>query len=106
MATEYDAWLTLTKEDVMEPELPICDPHHHLWDRPNDQYFLKEFLQDAGGGHHIVQTVFVECLSMYKKEGPQEMQPVGETEFVQGIATQSASGQHGMTGVAAGCCAA
>ena len=102
MPTEREAWLTLTIEDPIEPDLPICDPHHHLWDHPNDRYLLEELLQDTGGGHHIVQTVFVECESMYRESGPQEMQPVGETEFVQGIAVQSASGQYGRTAVAAG----
>ena len=102
MATEHEAWLGLTKEEPIDPDLPICDPHHHLWDRPNDRYLLEELLQDTGGGHRIVQTVFVECRSMYKRGGPEEMQPVGETEFVQGIAAQSTSGQYGMTAVAAG----
>ena len=102
MATESEAGLALTREDAIEPDLPICDPHHHLWDRPNYRYLLEELGQDTGGGHNIVDTVYVECQSMYKKDGPPEMQPVGETEFVQGIAVQSASGQSGMTTVAAG----
>ena len=25
-------WLALTREPALEPELPICDPHHHFWD--------------------------------------------------------------------------
>ncbi len=108
MTTEREAWLTLTIEDPMAPALPICDPHHHLWDRPalpdrpGSRYLLEELLQDTGGGHNIVQTVFIECRSMHRKDGPNEMRPVGETEFVQGIAAQSASGQYGMTLVAAG----
>jgi len=102
MTTEREAWLKLTKEEIIDPELPICDPHHHLWDRPNDRYLLEELLQDTRGGHRIVQTVFVECQSMYRKDGPPEMQPVGETEFVQGIADQVAKGKYGKTAVAAG----
>ena len=102
MATEHETWLTLTAEEPIDPDLPICDPHHHLWDRPNNRYLIDELLQDTGGGHHISQTVFVECRSMYKEEGPQEIRPVGETEFVQSIADQSASGQYGMIRVAAG----
>ena len=108
MVTEHEEWLKLTTEDAIDPELPICDPHHHLWDRPDmrdrpgSRYLLEELLQDTGGGHNIVQTVFVECRAMYKKSGPDEMRPVGETEFVQGIAAQSASGQYGTTLVAAG----
>ena len=102
MTTEHEAWLALTLEDPIEPDLPICDPHHHLWGLPRGHYFLEELLEDIGGGHHIVQTVFMECKSMYRKAGPREMQPLGETEFVQGIAAQSASGQYGPTAVAAG----
>jgi len=102
MVTEHEAWLMLTTEDPIDPGLPICDPHHHLWDHPGNRYLIEELLQDTGGGHNIVQTVFVECRSMYKKDGPDEMRPVGETEFVQGIAAQSASGQYGTTRVAAG----
>ena len=102
MTSEREAWLALTVEDPMDPDLPICDPHHHLWDRPNHRYLLEELLQDIGGGHQIIQTVFLECRSMYRCDGPQEMQPVGQTEFVQGIAAQSASGQYGKTQVAAG----
>jgi predicted TIM-barrel fold metal-dependent hydrolase len=102
METEREAWLKLTIEEPIDPDLTICDPHHHLWDRPNDRYLLEELLEDTGGGHRIVQTVFVECRSMYKDDGPQEIQPVGETEFVQGIADQVAGGQYGATAVASG----
>ena len=69
MTTEREAWLALTLEDPIEPNLPICDPHHHLWGRPRGHYFLEELLKDIGGAHHIVQTVFVECRSMYRKAG-------------------------------------
>ena len=75
MATEHEAWLTLTREVPIEPELPICDPHHHLWDYPNNRYLLEELLRDTGGGHNIVRTVFVECRSKYRQEGSEEMQP-------------------------------
>ena len=108
MVNERETWLRMTLEEPLDPELPICDPHHHLWDRParqdrpGNRYLLEELLQDIGESHNIVQTVFVECRSMYRRDGPQEMQPVGETEFVQGIAAQSASGQYGTTSVAAG----
>ncbi|UCH42570.1 MAG: amidohydrolase family protein [Dehalococcoidales bacterium] len=108
MVTERDSWLRMTVEEPLEPEIPICDPHHHLWDRParedrpGNRYLLEDLLQDIGDAHNIVQTVFVECRSMYRKGGPAEMQAVGETEFVQGIAAQSASGQYGTTMVAAG----
>ena len=75
MATDHETWLTLTQEEALEPDLPICDPHHHLWDYPNNRYLLDELLQDLGGGHRVTQTVFVECVSMYRKDGPEEMKP-------------------------------
>ena len=65
-------------------------------------YLLNELLEDLAGGHNIVQTVFIECRAMYRKNGPPTLRPIGETEFVQGIAAQSASGQYGNTAVAAG----
>jgi len=63
---------------------------------------LDELLIDTSGGHNITETVFVECSAMYRKDGSESMSPVGETEFVTGIAAQSASGQYGDTKVAAG----
>ena len=89
-------------EDVLEPGLPICDPHHHLWDHPGRRYLLDELLADTGSGHDVRSTVFVECLSMYRAHGPAPLRPVGETEFVNGIAAMSASGRYGPTRVAAG----
>jgi predicted TIM-barrel fold metal-dependent hydrolase len=88
-------------EEVLEPELPIVDPHHHLWDHPKNRYLLDELLADTGSGHHVTATVFVECMSMYRADGPDEMKPVGETEFVNGVAAMSASGRYGATRVAA-----
>jgi predicted TIM-barrel fold metal-dependent hydrolase len=94
-------WLTLTTEPALEPELPIIDPHHHLWDRPGDRYLIEELVADVKG-HNVRQTVFIECTSMYRADGPEEFKVVGETEFVQGIAAMSASGRYGDTRVAAG----
>jgi len=102
MVTEHETWLALTVEEPIDPELPICDPHHHLWDRPNNRYVLEELLQDTGSGHNIVRTVFVECRSSYDMDAPEEMRPVGETVFVEGIAGRSASEQHVKTAVAEG----
>ena len=99
---EKSAWLDLVNEEILEPERPICDPHHHLWDHPGSRYLLDEVLQDTGSGHNIVSTVFVECNSMYRREGAVALAPVGETEFVQDIAAMSASGEYGDTRIAAG----
>lgn len=95
------AWLALTSEAPLEPELPIIDPHHHLWDRPGDRYLIEELVADARG-HNVRQTVFVECSAMYRADGPDEFKVVGETEFVQGIAAMSGSGRYGDLRIAAG----
>jgi L-fuconolactonase len=99
---DLKAWLAKRPtEAALEPELPIIDPHHHFWDTPQrGRYFLPELLVDIGGGHNIVSTVFLECQSMYRKDGPREMAPVGEVEFVNGIAAMSASGTYGPCRVA------
>jgi L-fuconolactonase len=102
MTTSHADWLALTTEDAIDPDLPICDPHHHFWDRPGGRYLLDELLVDLAGGHNIAETVFVECSAMYRADGPKSMSPVGETEFVTGLAAQSASGEYGNTKVAAG----
>ena len=99
-------WLDQVQEEALEPELPIIDPHHHLWDqkvgRVNPKYFLEEMLEDTNSGHNIVATVFIECGAMFRADSPDYLKPLGETEFVNGIAAQSASGIYGPTRVAAG----
>ena len=98
-----DAWLAKRpKEPILEPDLPIVDPHHHLWDHANHRYLLDELLADTGTGHNIIATVFIDCRSMYRADGPDEMRPVGETEFVNGVAAMSASGLYGPTRACAG----
>ena len=91
------AWLALRQEEIIEPGLEIVDPHHHLWDRLGHRFLIDQLLTDTGSGHNITQTVFIECGSMYRADGPVEMKPVGETEFVNGTAAMSASGQYGPT---------
>jgi predicted TIM-barrel fold metal-dependent hydrolase len=97
-----EGWLAQISEEAIEPSLPIIDPHHHLWDHPDSRYMLDELRADTGSGHNIRATVFVECKSMYRAEGPEHLKPVGETEFVNGIAAQSASGQYGEMRACAG----
>jgi len=100
------AWLDQVVEETLEPELPICDPHHHLWEfrteRVAHKYLLDEILADVNAGHNIVSTVFIECAAMYKTDGPEAFRVVGETEFVNGIAAMSASGLYGDCRIAAG----
>ena len=99
-------WLNTVEEEIIEPELPICDAHHHLWDRNSHQpiqprYLLDEILEDVNCGHNIVSTVYIECGAMFKADGPEYLRPIGETEFVNGIAAMSASETYGKTKIAA-----
>ncbi len=95
-------WLDLRHEDIIEPGLPIIDPHHHLWDRPGNRYLLPDLLADVGSGHDIRATIFLECREMYRADGPPELRSLGETEFVTGVAAMSASGKYGPTRCCAG----
>lgn len=104
MDINNDSWLDLTKEEPINPGLPICDSHHHLYDHtnrlhPNINYRVQEYLHDIGSSHNIVKTVFVQAGEMYKKDGPIELRPVGETEYVE---KSTAFTQNGKTRVAAG----
>ena len=99
-------WLALTQEPTLEPELPICDTHHHFWDLrpqsiPYQRYLIHELNADIYSGHNVRSTVFVEANSMYRPDGPVESRPVGEVEFVQGLAAASASGIYGPSRAAA-----
>ncbi len=90
-----DEWVERVKEDIIEPELPIIDAHHHLWIRPGHHYLVPEFLQDLQSGHNVVGTIYAECHSMYRRDGPEEWRSLGETEFVTGCAAMADSGSFG-----------
>ena len=108
-------WLAQEKpEDVIEPDLPIIDPHHHLWDlrgseiQPNASfqqkvYFCEDLMNDLNdSGHNVIQTVFAQCAAFYRADGPEAMKCVGETEFVHGVAAMSQSGIYGSSRLCAG----
>jgi L-fuconolactonase len=109
-------------ETILEPDLPIIDPHHHLWDWPAvifahrqdpshgfdavirraTRYLLHDLLADLNTGHNVRATVFVQCGAMYKAQGPESLRPIGETEFVNGVAAMCASGRYGEVRACAG----
>lgn len=107
-------------EAILEPELPIVDPHHHLWMRPAgafpppphhpflaaikdvNRYLVDEIVADMKSGHNVRATVHIECRSMYRADGPDALRCVGETEFVNGQAAMSASGFYGDVRACAG----
>lgn len=101
-------------EAIIEPELPIIDPHHHLWDLrplipmfpeprhrfiealvPAAYYTFDHLHQDVTSGHNIIATVFMECGAFYNRAYGDALKPVGEVEYVNGVAAQSASGLYG-----------
>lgn len=101
-------WLRQVREEIVDPEREICDPHHHVWDYPGSRYLLREFMEDVTDGpepglhHNVTATVYAECDVMYRADGPRSLAPVGETEFARGIAAMSASGAYGECRVAEG----
>jgi len=105
MATN-DVWLAKHEEKVLDPERPIIDPHHHLWDFRREgvapRYLLDDLLEDTNSGHNIVSTVFIECGTMFRADADRAMAPLGETEFANGQAAMSASDQYGGCRVAEG----
>src|ERR1700760_408647 len=101
-ADPREDWLALRPEDIIDPARPIVDPHHHLWDRGGQRYLIEEFLADLASRHNVVATVYVEARSMYRAAGPEAFRPVGEVEFVNGVAAMSASGGYGRTAICAG----
>jgi predicted TIM-barrel fold metal-dependent hydrolase len=106
MPSGGEDWLALTPEPTLEPEIPICDAHHHLWEfRPEPEhyqrYLLPELAADLNSGHNVRSTVFIEVRARYRTDGPEAMRPVGEVEFVEPLATESASGKYGPARIAA-----
>ena len=109
-------------ETILEPDLPIIDPHHHLWDLsamvpmfpepyhpfietllPVGLYTFDQFNAEvSGSGHNIVGTIFMECGAFYNAAYGEALKTVGEVEFVNGVAAQSASGLYGNSRLCAG----
>jgi L-fuconolactonase len=95
-------WLAQQREDPIDPAMPIIDPHHHLWDR-GSRYLLDEIKRDIDtSGHNVRATVYLQCDSMYRADGDAKFVPIGETEFVNGVAAMSASGAYGPARICAG----
>lgn len=75
------AWLALRQEEILDPQLPIIDAHHHLWEHPGAPYLAGEMVEDLRSGHNVVATVYVESDTGFRTFGPEHLRPVGETEF-------------------------
>jgi predicted TIM-barrel fold metal-dependent hydrolase len=90
--------MTGNAEPILDPDLPICDAHHHLWDRPGHRYLLPDYVDDLASGHNIVSTVYIDCVEGYAADGPDRLKPVGETRFAN-AAADAAAGTFGRRGV-------
>ena len=89
-------WLAQVEEEILEPDRCIVDPHHHFWKQSNwGRYLLDDLWADTGAGHRVEKTVFLECSSEYLEDGTESLRPVGETQFVEGLATEAAGGPPG-----------
>lgn len=82
-------WLALHDESAIDPDLPIIDAHHHLWDVPGNRYLLDDYLADIATSHKVTATVYIQSGSMALDEGPEHLRSVGETAFATAIAAQS-----------------
>src|SRR5689334_10993145 len=82
-------------ESILEPDLPIIDSAHHLFDRPALRYMFEDYLTDVRSGHRIVASIYVETLAFARAGGPELLRPLGEVEFANGVAAMSASDMYG-----------
>lgn len=100
-----ETWLaSADPEEVIDPDLPIVDPHHHFWDLPGNRYLLDEFLTDLRSGHRIIATVHGECGRNFRTTGPEEFRPIGETEFVTGLVESGLAESGGTVGAGTRIC--
>jgi len=88
-------WLAKLTEEVLDPDQPIIDPHHHLWKARPDRYLLDDLVADLRTGHNVLATVFIQCGSEYLNHGLIDLRPVGETIFVASAARECESGKYG-----------
>ncbi|MDP2087333.1 MAG: amidohydrolase family protein [Gemmobacter sp.] len=93
-------WLALRRETAVDPDQPIIDAHHHLWDKPGARYLAAEMTDDTGSGHTVVATVFVEGKTGHLPDGLPALRPTGETAMIAGLAAEADA--EGATRFAAG----
>lgn len=75
-------WLDQVREEIVDPDLKIIDPHHHMWRHENGNYLARELHNDTNSGHKVEKTVYIQCGQEYRKDGPEHLKPLGEIEFV------------------------
>ncbi len=100
-------WRDQVREDALDPDLPIIDAHHHIWNEapvPIVEAYPAEMLFEdkANSGHNVIATVEVDCLAHYRTNGPERFRVIGETEYVDRVADEAEQ----LGGRYAGACAA
>lgn len=89
-------------ETIIDPDLPIIDSHHHLFNNPNITYSATDYAEDAAAGHRIIASVYVDAHSNYRENGPEHLRPIGEVEFANAVGTGAAEGRFGAVQICAG----
>ena len=93
-------WLKRVREDIIDPQQRIIDPHHHLWPKTAAHsssvrrhrlynYLLEDFWEDTSSGHNVTDSVYIECSEFFWSSGKEHLDPVGETEHIKGLAQRS-----------------
>jgi L-fuconolactonase len=72
-------------ESAIDPKQLIIDAHHHLYERPGLRYLADSYCADIADCPGFRASVYVQAHSAYRVEGPEELRPVGETEFARGV---------------------
>lgn len=88
---DREDWLASHREEIIDPDRPIIDPHHHLWHWPvYNPYLLPDLWRDTGDGHNIKKTIYIECGWSYREDGPDHLKSLGESEFIANVAAEAA----------------
>lgn len=100
-----DEWLArAVPEKPIRADIAIIDVHMHLWHHVTGyHYFVEEHAREiAQSNRKVDATVYIECGSYYRADGPADMKSVGETQFAAGMAAIAESGRYGSTRIAGG----
>lgn len=82
-------------EPILEPDLPIIDAHHHLFDLPGNRYMADDYAADLNAGHNVVASIYCETQAFSRLNGPLHLRPLGEVEFANGVAAAHSTGVYG-----------
>jgi predicted TIM-barrel fold metal-dependent hydrolase len=89
---ELRVWTARVQEAPLDPDLPIVDSHHHLYDDERGRYLASEMLDEIASGHKVVATVYLQHKAAYRTQGPEALRPVGEVEFAADVARTTSRG--------------